>query len=29
VTLDVQRFDFSAGEGAAVDALWTIRAEKG
>jgi uncharacterized lipoprotein YmbA len=28
VALDVQRFDFSAGEGATVDALWTIRAEK-
>jgi uncharacterized protein len=28
VAIDVQRFDFSAGEGAAVDALWTIRAEK-
>jgi uncharacterized lipoprotein YmbA len=28
VALDVQRFDFSAGDGAAVDALWTIRAEK-
>jgi uncharacterized protein len=28
VAIDVQRFDFSAGAGAAVDALWTIRAEK-
>ena len=29
VAIDVQRFDFSAGDGAAVDALWTIRAAKG
>lgn len=28
VAVDVQRFDFSAGEGAVVDALWTIRAER-
>jgi uncharacterized lipoprotein YmbA len=28
VAIDVQRFDFSASEGAAVEALWTIRAEK-
>ena len=28
VAIDVQRFDFSAGEGAAVDALWTIRSAK-
>lgn len=26
VAIDVERFDFAAGEGAAVDALWTIRA---
>ena len=25
VAVDVQRFDFSAGDGAAIDALWTIR----
>ncbi len=29
VALDVQRFDFSAGDGSAVDVLWTIRAAKG
>ena len=29
VAIDVQRFDFSAGDGAAIDALWTIRAAKG
>ena len=29
VAIDVQRFDFTAGEGAALDALWTIRAAKG
>ena len=29
VAIDVQRFDFSAGDGASVDALWTIRAAKG
>jgi uncharacterized protein len=28
VGVDLQRFDFSPGEGAAVDALWTIRGEK-
>jgi uncharacterized lipoprotein YmbA len=28
VGIDVQRFDFSPGEGAAVDALWTIRGDK-
>jgi uncharacterized lipoprotein YmbA len=28
VAIDVQRFDFSASEGAAVDALWTIRGDK-
>jgi hypothetical protein len=26
VAVDIERFDFSAGDGAAVDALWTIRA---
>ena len=26
---DLQRFDFSAGDGAAIDALWTIRGAKG
>ena len=29
VAVDVQRFDFSAGDGAAIDALWTIRGAKG
>ena len=29
VAIDVQRFDFSAGDGAAIDALWTIRGAKG
>ena len=28
VALDIDRFDFSAGEGAAVDATWTIRGAK-
>lgn len=28
VALDIDRFDFSAGEGAAVDATWTIRGPK-
>ena len=28
VAIDVQRFDFSAGDGAVVDALWTIRNAK-
>jgi uncharacterized lipoprotein YmbA len=28
VAIDVQRFDFSAGDGAVVDALWTIRTAK-
>jgi uncharacterized lipoprotein YmbA len=28
VGVDLQRFDFSPGEGAAVDALWTVRGEK-
>jgi uncharacterized protein len=27
VALDVQRFDFSASDGATIDALWTIRTE--
>jgi uncharacterized lipoprotein YmbA len=29
VAVDVQRFDFSAGSGAAIDALWTIRTPRG
>jgi uncharacterized lipoprotein YmbA len=29
VAIDISRFDFSAGEGAAVDAAWTLRAAKG
>ena len=29
VALDVQRFDFSASEGAAIDVLWTVRGAKG
>ncbi len=29
VAIDVQRFDFSAAEGAAIDALWTIRGPQG
>lgn len=28
VAIDIARFDFSPGEGAAIDALWTIRAGK-
>ena len=28
VSIDVQRFEFSAGDGAVVDALWTIRSAK-
>ena len=28
VAIDLQRFDFSASEGAVVEALWTIRGEK-
>ena len=29
VAIDVQRFDFSATDGAAIDALWTVKGAKG